>query len=114
MTPVTGGKILWYSAATSCMSNALSQQLGFDFPFCYDESQSTAQAYTATCTPDFFLFDQKRRLIYRGQLDDSRPGKGLLVTGVDLRAAIDAALADESAWLRAKGQHGLHHKVEAR
>ena len=71
----------------------MAKELGFSFPFCYDESQAVAKAYTAACTPDFFLFDAKRRLIYRGQLDDSRPGNGKPVTGVDLRAAMDAALA---------------------
>jgi hypothetical protein len=63
------------------------------FPFCYDESQEVAKAYTAACTPDFFLFDANRRLVYRGQLDDSRPGNGKPLTGKDLRAAIDAVLA---------------------
>ncbi|MBI3996105.1 MAG: thioredoxin family protein [Candidatus Omnitrophica bacterium] len=72
---------------------AMATDLGFTFPFCYDESQKTAKAYTAACTPDFFLFDAKRALIYRGQLDDSRPGNGKPITGKDLRAAIDAALA---------------------
>ena len=72
---------------------AMAKALGFAFPFCYDESQETAKAYTAACTPDFFLFDAKRQLIYRGQLDDSRPGNGKPVTGRDLRAAIDAVLA---------------------
>ncbi len=66
---------------------------GFVFPFCYDETQATAKAYTAACTPDFFLFDAARRLVYRGQLDDSRPGNGTPVTGRDLRAALDAVLA---------------------
>ncbi|MCL6436221.1 MAG: thioredoxin family protein [Leptolyngbyaceae cyanobacterium HOT.MB2.61] len=70
--------------------------LNFTFPFCYDESQETARAYTAACTPDFFLFDGDRKLVYRGQLDDSRPGNGLPVTGKDLRTAIDAALAGEA------------------
>jgi peroxiredoxin len=65
---------------------------GFNFPLCYDESQAVAKAYTAACTPDFFLFDADRRLVYRGQLDDSRPGKGT-ATGRDLRAALDAVLA---------------------
>ena len=88
----------------------MAQELGFEFPFCYDESQSTAQAYTATCTPDFFLFDAKRRLIYRGQLDDSRPGNGLPVTGTDLRAAIDAALADESPGSEQKASMGCNIK----
>jgi peroxiredoxin len=65
---------------------------GFVFPICYDDSQAVAKAYTAACTPDFFLFDADRRLAYRGQLDDSRPGRPTPVTGADLRAAIDAVL----------------------
>lgn len=64
----------------------------FTFPLCYDETQETAKEYSAACTPDFFLFDASRKLIYRGQLDDSRPGNGKPLTGKDLRAAIDAAL----------------------
>ena len=71
---------------------AMATELGFTFPFCYDESQAVATAYTASCTPDFFLFDGLRQLVYRGQLDDSRPGNGKPVTGRDLRAAIDAVL----------------------
>lgn len=70
----------------------MAESLGFTFPFCYDESQETAKAYSAACTPDFFLFDRERRLVYRGQLDDSRPGNDRPVTGRDLRAAIDAVL----------------------
>lgn len=72
---------------------AIAQQLGYSFPLCYDESQETAKAYTAACTPDFFVFDANRELVYRGQLDDSRPSNGKPVTGSDLRAAIDAVLA---------------------
>ena len=64
-----------------------------DFPVLYDESQSVAKAYRAACTPDFFLFDEKRTLVYRGQLDDSRPGNGRSLTGKDLRAALDAVLS---------------------
>ena len=71
----------------------MSQELGFTFPFCYDESQEVAKTYTAACTPDFFLFDQKRELVYRGQLDDSRPDTGIPVTGQDLRTAIDSVLS---------------------
>lgn len=74
---------------------AMAQELGFTFPLCYDESQETAKAYTAACTPDFFLFDAEQRLVYRGQLDDSRPSNGKPVTGEDLRAAIDAVLAEK-------------------
>jgi len=66
---------------------------GYTFPYLYDETQEVAKAYHAACTPDFFLFDRERRLVYRGQLDDSRPSNGLPVTGKDLRAALDAVLA---------------------
>lgn len=73
----------------------MAAQLGFRFPYLFDESQGTAKAYSAACTPDFFLFDESRKLVYRGQLDDSRPDSGKPVTGKDLRAAMDAVLADE-------------------
>ena len=75
----------------------MAVDLGFTFPFCHDESQAVAKAYTAACTPDFFLFDEARRLVYRGQLDNSRPDSGTPVTGRDLRAAIDAVLAGRPA-----------------
>ncbi len=68
---------------------------GYVFPYLFDESQDIARAYDAACTPDFFLYDRHRRLVYRGQLDDSRPNSGIRVTGKDLRAAIDAVLADK-------------------
>ena len=68
-------------------------QSGYAFPYLLDASQAVAKAYRAACTPDFFLFDAQRRLVYRGQFDDSRPGNGRPVTGADLRAAIDATLA---------------------
>ena len=73
----------------------MAQELAFNFPLCYDESQETAKAYTAACTPDFFLFDAEQKLVYRGQLDDSRPGNDRPVTGKDLRSAIDAVLASK-------------------
>ncbi len=66
---------------------------GYTFPYLYDESQEVAKAYGAACTPDFFLFDDSRKLVYRGQFDDSRPGNDVPVTGKDLRAACDAVLA---------------------
>jgi peroxiredoxin len=66
---------------------------GWRFPYLYDATQEVARAYRAACTPDFFLFDAGHRLAYRGQLDDSRPGSGVPVTGRDLRAALDAVLA---------------------
>ncbi len=67
---------------------------GYPFPYLFDETQEVARAYTAACTPDFFLFDRDRRLVYRGQFDASRPGSGVPVTGEDLRAAIDSLLSD--------------------
>lgn len=71
----------------------MAQQLKLRFPLCFDDTQEVAKSYKATCTPDFYLFDRDRRLVYRGQLDDSRPGNNRPVTGRDLRAAIDAVLA---------------------
>ena len=66
---------------------------GLSFPVCYDESQETAKSYAAACTPDPYLFDEDRRLVYRGQIDDSRPSIDKPVTGADLRAAIEAVVA---------------------
>ncbi|MCE5266542.1 MAG: thioredoxin family protein [Planctomycetaceae bacterium] len=68
---------------------------GYTFPYLYDETQAVAKAYRAACTPDFYLFDRERRLVYRGQMDSSRPGSSVPVTGEDLRAAIDAVLAGQ-------------------
>ena len=80
---------------------AMARAAGFTFPFLYDETQAVAKAYSAACTPDFFLFDGARRLVYRGQLDSSRPGRGAdrpgsgALNGADLRAALDAVLAGQ-------------------
>ncbi|MEB3356985.1 MAG: thioredoxin family protein [Synechococcales bacterium] len=73
----------------------MAEELNLAFPVCYDDSQEVAKAYTAACTPDFFLFNGDRTLVYRGQLDDSRPSNDRPVTGADLRAAMDAVLADQ-------------------
>lgn len=73
------------------------ESVGYSFPYLYDETQEVAKAYTAACTPDFFVFDGERKLIYRGQLDDARPGNDEPIDGHDLRAALDAALAGEPA-----------------
>ena len=67
-------------------------QEGFSFPYLYDETQEVAKAYDAACTPDFYLFDNNLELVYRGQLDDSRPGNGIPVSGKDMRTALDALL----------------------
>lgn len=64
----------------------------FEFPYLYDETQEVAKAYDAACTPDFYLFDNQDKLVYRGQLDDSRPGNGIPLSGSDLRGAIDGVI----------------------
>jgi hypothetical protein len=76
----------------------------------YDESQDVARAFSAACTPDFFLFDGTKRLAYRGQLDDSRPGNGKPVTGADLRLAVDAVLRGEAPLAEQKPSIGCSIK----
>jgi peroxiredoxin len=73
--------------------NEEARRAGYTFPYLFDETQSVARAYRAACTPDFFLFDAARKLVYRGQMDDARRGNDLPVTGKDLRAAVEAVLA---------------------
>lgn len=86
------------------------RQAGYTFPYLYDETQEVAKAYRAACTPDFFLFDKQRRLFYRGQFDDSRPGNDKPVTGSDLRAALDALLAGRPAPAEQKPSAGCNIK----
>jgi len=83
---------------------------GYRFPYLYDESQEVAKAYRAACTPDFYLFDSAQSLVYRGQLDDSRPGNDLPVNGHDLRAALDAVLASEKVNSEQKPSIGCNIK----
>ena len=90
---------------------AQSSKLGF--PLLYDESQAVAKAYTAACTPDFFVFDSERKLVYRGQLDDSRPGNDRPLTGADLRAAIDAVCAGKAISEDQKPSVGCNIKWKA-
>lgn len=87
-----------------------AEQFGFSFAYCFDETQATAKAYTAACTPDFFVFDAERQLAYRGQLDNSRPSNGLAVTGADLRAALDAVLASQPVRAEQKPSIGCNIK----
>ena len=83
---------------------------GYTFPYLFDEGQDVAKAYRAACTPDFFLFDANRTLVYRGQLDDSRPSNSEPVDGHDLRAALDAVLATESPAANQKPSIGCNIK----
>lgn len=71
----------------------MAKKKGFTFPYLYDQSQEMAKSYSAACTPDFFLFDKERKLVYRGQMDDSRPNNNIPITGLDLIKAMDAVLA---------------------
>lgn len=91
----------------------MAEELDFRFPYCYDESQETAKAYAAACTPDFYLFNEARELVYRGQLDDSRPGNGIPVTGKDLRGALDAVLRDEPVEMAQRPSIGCNIKWKA-
>jgi peroxiredoxin len=90
-----------------------AQTLDFMFPYLYDETQATAHAYKAACTPDFFLFDGEFKLVYRGQFDRSRPGNGIAITGEDLRAAIDAALAGKPSLENQRPSIGCNIKWKA-
>ena len=83
---------------------------GYTFPYLYDATQAVAKAYRAACTPDFYLFDPGRKLVYRGQMDSSRPGSDIPVTGGDLRAALDAVLAGQPVSASQKPSIGCNIK----
>lgn len=82
-----------YPADAPALMTVEARDAGYTFPYLHDESQEVARAFQAACTPDFFVFGPERTLVYRGQLDGSRPNSGVPVTGRDLRAALDAVLA---------------------
>lgn len=92
---------------------AEAENRGYQFPYLFDETQEVAKAYRAACTPDFFLFDQDRKLVYRGHLDDSRPGSGVPVTGKDLRAALDAVLGGKKPAEEQRASLGCNIKWRA-
>jgi peroxiredoxin len=92
---ISSNDVANYPDDSPAKMTAEAKDAGYTFPYLYDETQSVARAYQAACTPDFFLFDREKRLVYRGQLDDSRPGNGVPVTGKDLRSALDAVLASQ-------------------
>ena len=89
------------------------EQRGYTFPYLFDETQEVAKAYHAACTPDFFLFDAEQKLVYRGQLDDSRPQSNIPLTGTDLRAALDAVLSGKPVSDQQKPSLGCNIKWQA-
>jgi peroxiredoxin len=87
-----------------------ARRYGYTFPYLFDESQDVARAYRAACTPDFFLFDAQRRLVYRGQMDDSRPSSGREASGDDLREALEAVLSGKPVPQKQKPSLGCNIK----
>lgn len=93
---INANNVQTHPADSPAMMKEEVKSSGYIFPYLYDESQAVAKAYRAACTPDIFLFDKDRKLVYRGQFDASRPGNGLPVTGKDLRTALDAVLVGKT------------------
>ncbi len=109
---ISANDIVSYPDDAPANLKQMALETGFSFPVCHDESQEVAKAYSAACTPDFFLFDSNRKLVYRGQLDDSRPGNGKPLTGRDLRAALGCLIAGRPVSEDQKPSLGLQHQVE--
>lgn len=107
---ISSNDIDQYPADAPDKMKQFADEVGLTFPYLYDETQEVAKAYNAACTPDFFVFDGDLGLVYRGQLDDSRPGNQVPVTGEDLRAALDAVLAGEKPGATQKPSMGCNIK----
>jgi peroxiredoxin len=110
MAGINSNDVANYPADSPAKMAEEAKAAGYIFPYLYDETQEVAKAYRAACTPDFYLFDQGQRLVYRGQFDDSRPGSGTPVTGKDLRAALDAVLAGKPVSSNQKASIGCNIK----
>lgn len=93
---ISSNDVAHYPEDSPELMKKVAAELGYDFPYLYDESQEIARNYDAACTPDFYVFDGSQTLVYRGRLDDSRPGNNIPCTGSDLRSAIDAVLSGQS------------------
>ena len=89
---ISSNDVVNYPADSPDKMKALAESEGYTFPYLYDETQEVAKAYDAACTPDFYVFNGDMHLVYRGQLDSSRPNSGIPLTGQDLREALDAVL----------------------
>ncbi len=110
---ISSNDVAAYPADAPDKMKAKAEAVGYPFPYLYDETQAVARAYDAACTPDFYVFDGNLKLAYRGQLDDSRPGSGLPVTGTDLRQALDAMLAGQPVAATQKYSVGCNIKWKA-
>jgi peroxiredoxin len=111
---INSNDVVVYPADSPTNMAKEKQAAGYVFPYLFDETQQVAKAYGAACTPDFFLFDRARRLVYCGQFDDSRPSNSRPVTGTDLRAAVDAVLAGTPVATAQKPSIGCNIKWKAR
>jgi peroxiredoxin len=107
---ISSNDVANYPADSPAKMAEEARAAGYIFPYLYDESQTVAKSYRAACTPDLFLFDKDRKLVYRGQFDDSRPGNGKPVTGADVRAAFDAILAAKPVTSNQKPSIGCNIK----
>ena len=107
---INSNDVVNYPDDSPKMMAELVKKAGFTFHYLYDESQEVAKAYRAACTPDFFLFDSDKSLVYRGQMDDSRPGNGIPVTGADLTDAINAVIEGKSVSEEQKPSMGCNIK----
>jgi thiol-disulfide isomerase/thioredoxin len=89
---ISSNDVVNYPQDSPQLMTKFASENNFEFPYLYDETQETAKAFDAACTPDFFLFDNQNKLVYRGQLDNSRPENGIPLSGNDLRGAIDGVI----------------------
>ena len=113
MVGINSNDVANYPEDSPAMMKQCAERFGYPFPYLFDATQGVAKAYSAACTPDYFLFDAEHTLAYRGQLDASRPGSDIPVTGVDLRAAADAVLAGEAPFAEQQPSIGCNIKWKA-
>ena len=107
---ISSNDVINYPQDSPEIMKKVALELGYPFPYLYDESQEVAKAFDATCTPDTYVFDKDLKLVYRGQIDNSRPGNRLPVTGADLRQALDLLLADKEISVQQKPSMGCNIK----
>jgi peroxiredoxin len=110
---ISSNDVANYSEDSPARMKEEAKSAGYIFPYLYDETQAVAKAYRAACTPDIYLFDKNHKLVYRGQMDDSRPSNGQPVTGKDLREALDAVLAGKAVSPNQKASVGCNIKWKA-